>query len=108
MPANAHARQRAHTSRGDASRRSTRRQLSFATPSRRQLSRSDSPSGLRSVGFEGLYGGRENGDEEQNWSDGITSNNAGVRLWSLRDARDDGRSMRDTPEPEDWRAIRRN
>ena len=59
--------------------------------------------GLMTGGFQGLYGGRENGDEEQNWAEGVRFNNAGVRLWGLRDVRDDGRSMRETPEPEDWR-----
>lgn len=85
----------------------TRRQLSFATPSRRTSGRTNSPTGLHGRGFEGLYGGRENGDEEQNWTEGVRFNNAGVRLWALRDARNDGRSLRDTPEPEEWRVGRR-
>jgi hypothetical protein len=58
--------------------------------------------GLMNGGFQGLYGGRENGDEEQNWTEGVRFNNAEVRLWGLRDAGDD-RSMREAPEPEDWR-----
>lgn len=85
-----------------------RRQLSFASPSRRGIERPNSPVGLRTRGFEGLYGGRENGDEEQNWADGVRFNGAGVRLWGLRDARNDGRSMRETPEPEEWRVGRAN
>lgn len=70
--------------------------------------RTNSPVGLRTRGFEGLYGGRENGDEEQNWADGVRFDNVGVRLWGLRDARNDGRSMRETPEPEEWRAGQGN
>ena len=85
-----------------------RRQLSFATPSRRGSERTNSPVGLRTRGFEGLYGGRENGDEEQDWTDGVRFSNVGTRLWGLRDARNDGRSMRETPEPEEWRVGRNN
>jgi len=36
--------------------------------------------GLMIGGFQGLYGGRENGDEEQNWIEGVRFNNAEVRL----------------------------
>ena len=60
-----------------------------------------------SDGFQGLYGGRENGDEEHSWAEGIRFNNAEVRLWGVRDARNDGTSMRLTPEPEEWRVGRR-
>lgn len=70
--------------------------------------RSGSPVGLREEGFEGLYGGRENGDEEQNWVDGVRFNNAGTRLWGERDARNNGEALRVTPEPEDWRVGRRD
>lgn len=94
--------------RADEHEPANRRQLSFATPSRREAGRTNSPAGLRTRGFEGLYGGRENGDEEQNWADGVRFNNVGVRLWGLRDARNDGRSMRETPEPEDWRVGQGN
>jgi hypothetical protein len=56
------------------------------TPTRRSMTRSDSPLGLLSAGFQGLYGGRENGDDEQNWTDGLRANNAAMRLWG-RDSR---------------------
>lgn len=68
--------------------------------------RSRSPVGLLNGGFRGLYGGRENGNEEQNWVDGVRFNNAEVRLWGVRDARDDGRGLRETPERELWRVGR--
>ena len=78
-----------------------------ATPSRRGAAvRSRSPMGLLRQGFQGLYGGRENGDEEQNWVEGVRFSNAEVRLWGLRDARGDGRSLRETPEREVWRIGR--
>lgn len=108
MPVGGGQRRPGHTDLRDNLANPARRQLSFATPSRRRNGRSDSPNGLQSRGFEGLYGGRENGDEEQNWADGIRFNNAGIRLWSLRDARIDGRSMRDTPEREDRRTARQD
>jgi hypothetical protein len=47
----------------------------------RPLRRSDSPLGLLSVGFQGLYGGRENGDDQQHWVDGVRFDNAEIRLW---------------------------
>lgn len=75
--------------------------VATGTLSRRMVRRVDSPIGLRRRGFEGLYGGRENGDEEQDWADGVRFNNAGVRMW-----REGGRSndiMMETPEPENWR-----
>lgn len=79
----------------------------FFTPSRGGAGRSDSPLGLSSRGFQGLYGGRENGDDERSWIDGVRSDNADVRLWGLRDARNDARSLNETPEREDWRANMR-
>jgi hypothetical protein len=69
--------------------------------------RSVSPSGMMQFGFRGLYGGRENGDEERSWVEGVRSNNAEARLWGARDARNDDRHLRETPEPEDWRVGRR-
>ena len=96
---------------GDGTGRETSRRLlepNFATPSRSRGGRTDSPPGLLNDGFRGLYGGRENGDEERNWVQGARYNNAEMRLWGLREARDDGRSLNVTPEPEDWRAERRN
>ncbi|RDL37220.1 uncharacterized protein BP5553_04653 [Venustampulla echinocandica] len=74
------------------------------TPSRRGVGRSDSPMGMLSRGFHGLYGGRENDDDERSWAEGISHDNAEIRLWGLRDARNDGRSLNETPEREDWRA----
>jgi hypothetical protein len=90
-----------------ASRETRGRQLqpNFSTPSRRG-GRTDSPPGLLHGGYRGLYSGRENGDEEQNWVEGVRFNNAEVRLWGLREARDDGRSLNVTPEREDWRGRR--
>jgi hypothetical protein len=52
-----------------------------------------------------LYGGRENGDDEQNWVQGVRFNSAETRIWSSRGVANEG--MRDTPEPEDWRIGRR-
>ena len=79
----------------------------LATPSRVTHDRPSSPAGLQSGGFRGLYGGRENGDEEQSWVDGVRFSNAEVRLWGLRDAAADGRTLGDTPEREEWRIGRR-
>ena len=62
--------------------------------------------GLQNAGFRGLYGGRENGDEEQSWIDGVRFSNAEVRLWGLRDSAGDGPMLRDTPESEAWRVGR--
>lgn len=95
---------------GTGSRGSVRRQAPFYTPVRvgRPGRRTDSPTGMRDEGFEGLYGGRENGDEEQNWVEGVRFNNAETRLWGARDARNDAEALRETPEPEDWRVGRRN
>jgi len=59
-------------------------------------------------GFQGLYGGSENGNDEQRWVDGVRFSNAEVRLWGLGDARSDERSMNETPEREDWRVSRRD
>ncbi|KAH7397750.1 hypothetical protein BKA64DRAFT_672756 [Cadophora sp. MPI-SDFR-AT-0126] len=67
-----------------------------------------SPTGLVQGGFQGLYGGRENGDEEQSWVEGVRFNNAETRLWGAGDAQNEGGSLRRTPEPDDWRVGRRN
>ena len=76
------------------------------SPSRVARDRASSPVGLQNGGFRGLYGGRENRDEEQNWVDGVRFSNAEVRLWGLRDAAADGRILGDTPEREEWRIGR--
>jgi hypothetical protein len=81
--------------------RTRTRLVSFATPSRRGVGRINSPVGLSTGGFQGLYGGRENGDEEQNWAEGVRFNNAEVRLWGLGDARNDTGTTRETLEPEE-------
>ncbi|KAL2069736.1 hypothetical protein VTL71DRAFT_14415 [Oculimacula yallundae] len=82
------------------------RRLPIYTPLRG--GRSASPIGLEQGGFQGLYGGRENGDEEQSWVEGVRFNNAETRLWGTRDVQNDGGSLRQTPEPDDWRVGRRN
>ncbi|KAG4440403.1 hypothetical protein IFR05_004096 [Cadophora sp. M221] len=82
------------------------RQAPSYTPLR--VGRSASPIGLVQGGFQGLYGGRENGDEEQSWVEGVRFNNAETRLWGTRDAQNDGGSLRRTPEPDEWRVGRRN
>jgi hypothetical protein len=87
---------------GSETRAQVRQFLSY-TPSR--ASRAASPIGLIEGGFQGLYGGRENGDDEQNWVQGVRFNSAGTRIWSSRGIVNEG--MRDTPEPEDWRIGRR-
>lgn len=56
--------------------------------------RSDSPRGMRTPGFEGLYGGQENTDDDQLFD------RAARRLWALVSARRDGRSLSHTPERE--------
>jgi hypothetical protein len=93
---------------GEANIRSISRQrpVQFYMPYRR--GRTPSPVGLTERGFQGLYGGRENGDEEQNWAQGVRFNNAEISLWGSRDDRNDGRNLRETPEPEDWRVGRRD
>ena len=73
------------------------------TPSRRPRV---SPVGLQSAGFQGLYGGRENGDDQQSWVDGVRFGNAEVRLWGMTDGAGDGRTLGDTPEREEWRIGR--
>ncbi|KAE8453364.1 hypothetical protein EG329_010225 [Mollisiaceae sp. DMI_Dod_QoI] len=88
-------------------RRPIRQREALYTPVRTGR-RANSPVGMREEGFEGLYGGRENGDEEQNWVEGVRFNNAETRLWGERDARNDGEALRETPEPDDWRVGRRN
>lgn len=95
----------------DNRRRSARPNVNqpvFATPTRRGNlgGRSGSPIGLTTPGFQGLYGGRENGDEQQNWVEGVRAGNPEVRLIGLRDARNDGRSLNETPEREDFRPGR--
>ncbi|KAF8852405.1 hypothetical protein BDZ45DRAFT_730208 [Acephala macrosclerotiorum] len=99
-----------NTTNRAGTRSSVRRQAPFYTPVRasRVNRRTDSPTGMRDEGFEGLYGGRENGDEEQNWVEGVRFNNAEARLWGARDAGNDAEALRETPEPEDWRVGRRN
>ncbi|KAG0651467.1 hypothetical protein D0Z07_1919 [Hyphodiscus hymeniophilus] len=79
------------------------RNRTHATPSRHSRV---SPTGLQREGFRGLYGGRENGDDEQSWVDGVRFSNAEVRLWGLRDGAGDERSLGDTPEREEWRVGR--
>ncbi|PVH75526.1 hypothetical protein DL98DRAFT_575016 [Cadophora sp. DSE1049] len=81
------------------------RQIPLYTPLRG--GRSASPIGLVQGGFQGLYGGRENGDEEQSWVEGVRFNNAETRLWGARDAQNEGGSLRRTPEPDEWRIGRR-
>ncbi|KAH8601370.1 hypothetical protein B0O99DRAFT_589419 [Bisporella sp. PMI_857] len=78
----------------------------ITTPSRRSRRRYDIPLGMSERGFQGLYGGQENGDDEESWFNSIRFNNAGVRLWGVRDAGTDGQELRVTPEREDWRASR--
>ena len=68
-----------------------------ATPTRRSRF---SPVGLQRPGFRGLYGGRENGNDEQSWVDGVRFSNAEVRLWSLRETVGGGRTLGQTPERE--------
>lgn len=51
--------------------------------------RSGSPAGMSDDGFQGLYGGRENGDDEQSWIDGVRARNAEMRTWQTRST--DGR-----------------
>ncbi|KAB8294174.1 hypothetical protein EYC80_009614 [Monilinia laxa] len=46
--------------------------------------RSGSPAGMPDDGFHGLYGGRENGDDEQSWIDGVRARNAEMRTWQIR------------------------
>lgn len=67
-----------------------------------------SPPGYTQRGFRGLYGGRENGDDEQSWVDGVRFHNAETRLWGARDAQNEGGNLRETPEPDEWRIGRRD
>lgn len=46
--------------------------------------RSGSPAGMSDDGFQGLYGGVENGDDEQSWIDGVRARNAEMRTWQIR------------------------
>ncbi len=82
------------------------RHVPFYTPLR--PGRPASPIGLTQGGYQGLYGGRENGDEEQSWVEGVRFNNAETRLWGSRDAQNNGGSLRETPEPDEWRVGRRS
>lgn len=59
------------------------------TDARRARQRSGSPAGMSDDGFRGLYGGRENGDDEQSWIDGVRARNAEMRNWQTRS--DEGR-----------------
>jgi hypothetical protein len=61
---------------------------------RRRGTRSDSPPGLETPGFGGLYGGQENADEE------ILFDRAQRRLWALSSARISGASISNTLEGE--------
>ncbi|KAL3421043.1 hypothetical protein PVAG01_07488 [Phlyctema vagabunda] len=51
----------------------------------RHSRRDDSPTGLETEGFQGLYGGRENGDDEANYFEGVQFDGASRRLWQARD-----------------------
>jgi hypothetical protein len=62
--------------------------------SRRRGTRSDSPTGIETPGFQGLYGGQENIDDD------IMFDRASQRLWALSSARRHGRSMSNTPDRE--------
>ncbi|TGO26507.1 hypothetical protein BPAE_0058g00250 [Botrytis paeoniae] len=61
----------------------------YVTDARRTRQRSGSPAGMSDDGFRGLYGGRENGDDEQSWIDGVRARNAEMRNWQARS--DEGR-----------------
>jgi hypothetical protein len=103
-----HARpQRNRIDDGSGEGPSLERVQQLSTPLRRGVGRSASPTGLSHGGFMGLYGGRENGSEEHTWAEGVRFSYAETRLWGLRDARNDGTRLRETPEPEDWRVGRR-
>jgi hypothetical protein len=71
-----------------------RPQLRRFTDDRRRGTRSDSPSGLTTPGFRGLYGGQENTDEESRFD------RAAQRLFAASSARRRGHSMNSTPERE--------
>ncbi|KAK6598846.1 hypothetical protein H4I96_08050 [Botrytis cinerea] len=65
-------------------------QLDQATLSIKILAKDGcSPAGMSDDGFRGLYGGRENGDDEQSWIDGVRARNAEMRNWQTRS--DEGR-----------------
>ena len=55
---------------------------SVTTPSR-MISRISEPDslGMSEEGFEGLYGGRENGDDRQTWADGVRTSNVRSDIW---------------------------
>ncbi|ESZ95072.1 hypothetical protein SBOR_4527 [Sclerotinia borealis F-4128] len=66
---------------------SAQRQM-HETDARWTRRRSDSPTGMSDGGFEGLYGGRENGDEQMSWLDGVRARNAEMRTWQNRRSSD--------------------
>ncbi|KAF7907948.1 hypothetical protein BELL_1124g00020 [Botrytis elliptica] len=68
---------------------SSQRWMMYVTDARRARQRSGSPAGMSDDGFRGLYGGRENGDDEQSWIDGVRARNAEMRNWQTRS--DEGR-----------------
>jgi hypothetical protein len=61
---------------------------------RRRGTRSDSPTGMETPGFQGLYGGQENIDDD------VMFDRASQQLWALSSARRRGRSMSNTPDRE--------
>ena len=71
---------------------------------RRGMRRPGSPTGLMEDGFRGLYGGRENGDEERNWLEGVEvrARNEEIRRQTRQQhAGRQERSLSQTPERED-------
>jgi hypothetical protein len=70
------------------------------------MRRTASPVGLSREGFEGLYGGRENGDEQMNWAEGVRYNHSYVDIYRSRNAGNDNRNLRATPSPERIRVGR--
>jgi hypothetical protein len=58
--------------------------LSRSEGPRRRGTRSDSPTGMETPGFQGLYGGRENIDDD------VMFDLAAQRLWALSSARTHG------------------
>jgi hypothetical protein len=65
-----------------------------ASSGRARARRTDSPPGLNEPGFHGLYGGRENGDEE------VLFEQASQRLFSASSTGRQSRALSSTPEPE--------
>jgi hypothetical protein len=66
----------------------------------RLQSRTDSPVGMLEEGFQGLYGGQENGSDDQLWTEGVRSSNVEVRSWNMRDGRENETGWNGTPERE--------